>query len=150
MNSHQAKSTGPLPSRVVVVEDNEADVYLISLALREAGFPQAPVVFRDGEDAIASFRTSTCASMPELILLDLNLPRVDGKGVVEMLRAEPAFDRVPVMLMSSGMSPADEAKTQELRGCIYTPKPSSLEAFMSLGLAARDFWTHSHGTAVAV
>ncbi len=141
-----------LPSRVVLVEDNEADVYLVSMALREAGFPGDLTVFRDGEDAVASFRKAAASGseIPEMILLDLNLPRIDGKAVVEMLRANRAFDHVPVMLLSSTISPADAARAQEFRSCIYTTKPSSLDAFMTLGLAAKDFWRNTRETAATV
>jgi CheY-like chemotaxis protein len=139
-----------LPSRIVLVEDNEADVYLVSMALREAGFPGDLTVFRDGEDAIASFRQAAAASeVPEMILLDLNLPRIDGKAIVEMLRSSAAFDHVPVMLLSSAVSPADAAKTQEFRSCMLTVKPSSLDAFMELGATAKDFWLTNHEAATA-
>ncbi|HVW10120.1 MAG TPA: response regulator [Bryobacteraceae bacterium] len=141
-----------LPSRVVLVEDNEADVYLVSMALREAGFPGEPSVFRDGEDAVASFRKAAASAcdIPDLILLDLNLPRIDGKFIVEMLRGNRAFDHVPVMLLSSTISPADAAKTQEFRSCMYTTKPSTLDAFMALGRAAKDFWINNHQAAATV
>jgi CheY-like chemotaxis protein len=140
-----------LPSRIVLVEDNEADVYLVSMALREAGFPGDPTVFRDGEDALASFRAAASASeVPEMILLDLNLPRVDGKAIVETLRRNAAFDHVPVMLLSSAISPADAAKTQEFRSCMCTLKPSSLDAFMALGVAAKNFWVNTHEAAATV
>jgi CheY-like chemotaxis protein len=131
-----------MPSRVVLVEDNEADVYLMSMALREAGFPSELTVFRDGEDALASFRKAVgCASeIPDMVLLDLNLPRIDGKAVVEMLRGNRAFDHVPVMLLSSTISPADVAMAQRFSSCMYTTKPSSLDAFMDLGKAAKNFW----------
>jgi CheY-like chemotaxis protein len=131
-----------MPSRVVLVEDNEADVYLVSMALREAGFASELNVFRDGEDALACFRKAAgCASeIPDMILLDLNLPRIDGKAIVEMLRGNRAFDHVPVMLLSSTISPADAAMARQFSTCMYTTKPSSLDAFMELGQAAKNFW----------
>ena len=141
-----------MPSRVVLVEDNEADVYLVSMALREAGFSADLTVFRDGEDALASFRSALGAAseLPDMILMDLNLPRVDGKAIIEVLRRNRAFDRVPVMLLSSTISPADAARAREFTSCMYTTKPSSLDAFMELGQAARNFWLTTRETAAAV
>ncbi|HVV45545.1 MAG TPA: response regulator [Bryobacteraceae bacterium] len=140
-----------MPSRVVLVEDNEADVYLVSMALREAGFPDL-TVFRDGEDALASLRKAagSGSEIPDMILLDLNLPRIDGKVIVEMMRGNRAFDHVPVMLLSSTISPADAAKAQEFRSCMYTTKPSTLDAFMELGQAAKNFWLTTREAAAAV
>jgi len=139
-----------MPSRVVLVEDNEADVYLVSMALREAGFPTDLTVFRDGEDALACFRKAVAASeIPDMILMDLNLPRIDGKAIIEMLRGNRAFDNVPVMLLSSAISPADAAKAQEFSSCMCTTKPSTLDAFMELGQAAKNFWLTSRETAAA-
>lgn len=141
-----------LPSRVVLVEDNEADVYLVSMALRDAGFPGDLTVFRDGEDALASFRkaAATASEIPEMILLDLNLPRIDGKAIVEMLRGNKAFDQVPVMLLSSTISPSDAARARKFRSCTCTTKPSSLDAFMALGQTAKDFWLTTREAAAAV
>src|SRR6185312_13778925 len=135
-----------MPSRVVLVEDNEADVYLMSMALREAGFPSELTVFRDGEDALASFRkaVASASEIPDMILLDLNLPRIDGKAIVEILRGNRLFDRVPVMLLSSTISPADAARAHEFSSCMYTTKPSSLDAFMTLGETAKNFWLTEH------
>jgi len=139
-----------MPSRVVLVEDNEADVYLVSMALREGGSPDL-TVFRDGEDALASLRKAAGSTneIPDMILLDLNLPRIDGKAIVEMMRGNRAFDHVPVMLLSSTISPADAAKAQEFSSCIYTTKPSSLDAFMELGQAAKQFWLTTREAAAA-
>ena len=140
-----------MPLRVMLVEDNEADVYLVSMALREAGFPDL-TIFRDGEDALASLRKAarSVSEIPDMILLDLNLPRIDGKAIVEMMRGNRAFDHVPVMLLSSAISPADAARAQEFRSCMYTTKPSSLDAFMELGQAAKNFWLTSRETATTV
>ncbi len=142
-----------MPERVFLVEDNEGDVYLISLALQQAGFPQAAQVFRDGAEAIEFLREpcqTTLESLPELILVDMNLPRVDGGEFVEMLRANPAYDGIPVMLLSSSRSPEDAAKAEKFRKCMYALKPSNLTDFMKIGMIAKDFWLRSKPLAAAV
>ena len=141
------------PSRVVLVEDNEGDVYLVRLALREAGFPQDLTVFRDGADAIAAFRNARSTAnetLPDLLLVDLNLPRLGGNDLVEILRTDPAFDGVPVILMSSSSSPEDRARANRFAKCIYALKPSNLPDFMKLGFTAREFWMQSRQMAAAV
>ena len=128
--------------RILLVEDNEGDIYLLSLALQSAGFPHHLTIFRDGAEAMAFLRDAVSggAALPELVLLDLNLPRVDGGTLIEMFRAEPALSGIPVILLSSSQSPGDMARAGRLRRCTFVIKPSDLASYMAIGSLAKDFW----------
>ena len=98
------------PARILIVEDNEGDVFLLSLALKQADFPHRVSVCRDGADAVRFLHKALSADssgLPELILLDINLPRMDGTTVLETLRAEKALSDIPVILLSSVRLPND-------------------------------------------
>jgi chemotaxis family two-component system response regulator Rcp1 len=133
------------PVRIFLVEDNEGDVFLLSMALDQARFSHSLTVFRDGADAMTFLRKSSAGTevLPDLVLLDLNLPRVDGTTLIEMFRAEPALCNIPVILLSSSRSPDDSARARQFSKCIFVVKPSDLSSYMGIGHLARDFWIQS-------
>ncbi len=134
------------PVRVLLVEDNESDIYLIRRALSEADFPHVLTVLSDGAEARAFLEregVTTEDPLPEIVLLDMNLPRVNGSALVELFRDRPALQNIPVVLLSSSQAPQDLARADELRRGIYFVKPSDLESFMDIGRRVKEFWTDS-------
>jgi CheY-like chemotaxis protein len=133
-------------ARILLVEDNEGDVFLISRALKEAAFPHILTVIRDGADAMALLNSKTSAKddpLPDLVMLDLNLPRVDGTALVELFRSQPVLQNIPVVLLSSSSAPHDRAKARELKRGMYVIKPSDLDSFMDIGRQVKAFWIRS-------
>jgi chemotaxis family two-component system response regulator Rcp1 len=125
--------------RLLLVEDNAADVVLMQEALREAGMNPDLEVASDGERAMDALRGG--AALPDLVLLDLNLPRKDGREVLEEAKADPALCEVPILVMTTSQSPADVAFAYRNHANAYIRKPNGLDALMSVTCAIRDFWT---------
>ena len=123
-----------------MVEDNPADAYLTTLALREQGLCQEITVLDDGEPALAYLKAQTpyqTAQRPDLVILDLNLKRVDGVEVLRWIRANPKMADLPVIVWSS--SPADaqgEAASQATR---YLEKPAGLDEYMNIGRVVAEY-----------
>ena len=120
---------------IFVVEDNPADVYLIKEALRAHGLLFDLKWMPDGEQAIAEFTGmhSGTAPTPDLILLDLNLPRVDGKEVLSRIRQNPSLRNTLVAILTSSDSPSDRRDTHALGANCYIRKPPTLDEFLTIG-----------------
>jgi CheY-like chemotaxis protein len=124
-----------LPPRIVVVEDNPGDVHLLRLALREAGVVCDLRVLEDGAEGMSLARREGrhADRLPDLIVLDLNLPKHDGLEVLAALRAQPAMRAVPVVVFSSSTSPSERARVEELGAEKFLAKPPDLDAFLAVG-----------------
>jgi chemotaxis family two-component system response regulator Rcp1 len=114
------------------VEDNPADVYLIEEALRTHGVSYEIKWLRDGEQALTLLSQGGLNS-PDLVLLDLNLPRVDGKEVLARIRQMPEFASTPVAIMTSSDSPQDRREMAQLGADCYIKKPPTLDEFLEVG-----------------
>jgi len=126
--------------QILIVEDNPADANLIEEALAEAQLNCGLSIMRDGARAIEFIeRLDADAShpCPDLILLDLNLPKVSGQEVLNRLRLIPRCKDVKVLIISSSNAPADRDRSMQLGASEYFRKPSSLEQFMALGSLVR-------------
>ncbi len=121
---------------VLLVEDNPADADLVEEAFTEANIDCNLFIVRDGAEAIA-FLEQLDADLfrlcPDLILLDLNLPKTSGAAVLERIRLSPKCKEVKVLIISSSDAPADRRRAMELGASGYFHKPSSLERFMEFG-----------------
>jgi CheY-like chemotaxis protein len=125
---------------ILMVEDNPADAYLTTFALRQQGLGQEITVLDDGETAIAYLKARTKfedAPRPELIILDLNLKRVDGMEVLRWIRANPAMADLPVIVWSS--SPADAQGEAASKATQYLEKPGDLDAYMTIGRVVAEY-----------
>ncbi|HEY2638194.1 MAG TPA: response regulator, partial [Solirubrobacteraceae bacterium] len=113
--------------RVLYVEDSPADLALVEEVLRTGGIPVALERVGDGEDALTRIRESP----PDLVLLDLRLPRLDGVSVVERLRADPraSVRRTPVVVLSSSAEPDDIGRAYDAGANCFLDKPIGFEAF---------------------
>jgi len=127
-------------TRVLLVEDNAADVVLLQEALREGGVELDLEVATDGERAMTDLRDGM---LPDLVLLDLNLPRKDGREVLAEMKADPALAEVPVIVLTTSQSPGDVAFAYRNHANAYVRKPNGLEQLIDVTRAIRDFWVAS-------
>ena len=128
--------SGDWKVRIVLVDDNPADVRLLRLALDNADLDCELIVIDDGAEALAFVRQQgqdARNSPPDLAVLDFNLPKIDGLQILKAMRENRAFTGVPVAVLSSGLSPRDMAKIQEFTLARYITKPSTLEEFLKIG-----------------
>jgi len=121
--------------RILIVDDNMADVHLLREALEAAGIPADLQVFSDGEKAIEYVDEieNDSAPCPALVILDLNLPRRTGAEVLEHLRRSQRCHAARVLIVTSSDSEKDRAKTASLGANGYFRKPSSYDAFLKVG-----------------
>jgi CheY-like chemotaxis protein len=128
---------------VLLVEDSPGDVALTVEALREARVETRLHVVRDGEDALAFLNRSdeyATAPRPDLVLLDLNLPRKSGREVLAEMKADARFRRIPVVILSTSTNEDDVAAAYDLAANCYVAKPVDLDQFISVIQAIDNFW----------
>jgi len=121
---------------ILLAEDNPADVFLIKEALRQNSIVCVLSTVDNGEKAARFVRRQgefTEAPRPNLIVLDLNLPRVDGSEILQIVRGTPELSEIPVLILSSSDAPYDRERTSKLGASGYIRKPSDLDQFMSIG-----------------
>ena len=139
-----ARARGPLgerPMRVLLIEDNPGDALLIRLALEQAGVRASCEVIADGEDAAAFVAGEVRAErLPDLVLLDLDLPGRNGKELLGLIRGAPALRDVPVIVLTGSESTSDRIETAALGANGYMLKAVRLEAFMRLGTQIGELW----------
>ncbi len=131
------------PIEILLVEDNPGDVRLTQEAVREAKIRNTLNVVNDGEQAIAYVRRQgeyADRPRPDLILLDLNLPRKDGREVLQDLKSDPDLHRIPVVVLTSSAAEQDILRTYDLYANAYVTKPVDLEQFMRVVSSIQDFW----------
>ncbi len=123
------------PMQIVLVEDNEGDVFLVRRALNQNSVPYEMRLARNGEDAlrIVAENENGHGQRPDIFVLDLNLPRLGGGQVLERIRSNPIFKDVPVIILTSSDSSRDRARALELGADRYFCKPTDLRSFMDLG-----------------
>jgi len=131
------------PIEILLVEDNLGDIRLVEEALRENKVRNALHVVRDGVDAMAFLRREgryADAPHPDLILLDLNMPKKDGREVLEEVKKDRALMRIPVVVLTVSSDEADILKTYDLHANCYITKPVELDDFIKIVKAIEDFW----------
>jgi CheY-like chemotaxis protein len=126
---------GSMPE-ILLAEDSPADVYLIREALREHGVDCALRVAADGKDVLTLL--SAQGAPPDLIILDLNLPRHDGIEILQRVRATDGMAHIAVVVLTSSDSPRDRLVATQLGATRYIKKPSSLEKFLELGAVFKE------------
>jgi chemotaxis family two-component system response regulator Rcp1 len=124
-------------SRILLAEDNDGDVFLVRRALEKRGLLHELVLAHNGEEALVWLDhhsgDSNGHTRPDLILLDLNLPRIDGGQLLSHIRKTDSFSRTPVIVLTSSDSPKDRQMALELGANLYFRKPTDLASFMDLG-----------------
>jgi len=128
---------------ILLVEDNPGDVRLTREALREGKVRNNLNVVDDGVKALAFLRREgeyAAAPRPDLVLLDLNLPRMGGREVLEAIKANPELRSIPVVVLTSSQAEQDIARAYELRANCYVTKPVDLDQFIAVVKSIEDFW----------
>lgn len=131
------------PIEILLVEDNPADVRLTEEALREGKVKNTLHVARDGVEALEFLRRQgkwKDASRPDLVLLDLNLPRKDGREVLGAIKDDDDLKTIPVVVLTTSSAEADILKSYKLHANCYIQKPVDLEQFVQVVKSIDDFW----------
>ena len=124
--------------RLLVVEDNATDVMLLQEALRAAGNRHEPDIARDGEEAMTHLRGP--GERPDLVLLDLNLPRKNGREVLAEVKADPDLCSIPIIVLTSSGAHPDIDFAYAHHANAYVRKPLGLERLTEFAATLRDFW----------
>jgi CheY-like chemotaxis protein len=128
---------------ILLVEDNPGDVRLTQEAFRDARLPIKINVTMDGEEALAYLRKEgsyTRATRPDLILLDLNIPKKDGREVLAEVKSDPTLHDIPVVVLTTSNAEQDIQKTYNLEVNAYINKPVDFDRFFDIVQKIEDFW----------
>jgi CheY-like chemotaxis protein len=130
-------------NQIWLAEDNEADVRLMEEALHEHGLRYQLLVCRDGEEALrlADSAGIDDAPCPDLLILDLHLPKVDGPAVLRHFRANDNCRNTPVFVLSSSVSPKDRSYVEAFEGVSFVQKPMGLDEYLGVGRLVKDVLT---------
>ena len=138
---------------ILVAEDNVADIYLLREALHEHSVECGLLIFEEGASALAfilnSARGSLAQERPDLFILDLNLPKVDGRSLLQNLRTLPEFKHAPVIVWTSSTSARDRQESKRLGATAHFDKPSNLDAFMTIGAIVKSMLEDIVAAAIA-
>ena len=128
---------------ILLIEDNPSDIRLTQEALKESKLKNILHVVEDGEEALAYLYQHPPygqAPKPDLILLDLNLPNLDGREVLGQIKQDPALNHIPVVVLTTSDAVEDIMKSYQLYANCYITKPIDLEQFVKVVNAIEDFW----------
>jgi chemotaxis family two-component system response regulator Rcp1 len=128
---------------ILLVEDSPGDVRLTVEALKEAKVANRLSVVPDGVEAMAFLRQKGSykdAARPDIILLDLNLPRKDGREVLAEIKDDPKLKQIPVVVLTTSRAESDILKAYDLHANCYITKPVDFKQFMTVVKSIEDFW----------
>lgn len=128
---------------ILLVDDNPDDVELTVEALSETKLANRIAAVEDGVEALAYLRKEgkyANVTTPSLILLDLNMPKKDGREVLEEIKADPLLRRIPVVILTTSQAEEDILRSYELHANCYISKPVDLKQFMKVVKTIDDFW----------
>lgn len=131
------------PIDILLVEDNPGDVRLTREALKEGKIKNNLFVTKDGVEALAFLHKEgefEDVPRPDLILLDLNMPRMDGRELLQKIKRETDLRRIPVVVLTTSKSEEDIIKSYDLHANCYITKPVDLDQFINVVKTVEDFW----------
>jgi chemotaxis family two-component system response regulator Rcp1 len=131
------------PVQILLVEDNPGDVRLTIEALKEAKVLNQLTVVKDGIEALSLLRRQgqyARVARPDLILLDLNLPKKDGREVLSEIKADDNLKHIPVVILTTSQDEQDVLKSYNLYANCYITKPVDLDQFITVVKSIEDFW----------
>ena len=131
------------PIQILLVEDNPADIDLTREGFEVGKLKNDLHVVTDGIEAMRFLRKEgehASAPRPDLMLLDLNLPKKDGREVLAEIKQDPGLQRIPVVILTSSDAEEDVVKSYQLHANCYIRKPVNLERFMKIVSTVEDFW----------
>jgi CheY-like chemotaxis protein len=132
-----------MPIEILLVEDSPGDIRLTQEAFRTCSLPVRLHVATDGVEAMKFLRregASVLAPRPDLILLDLNLPRMDGREVLSLIKNDDNLKTIPTVILTTSDAETDIVKSYQLQANCYLSKPVQLDAFDALVKSVNDFW----------
>lgn len=141
MSLHRSQDLRPI--EILLVEDNPADARLTVESFKENKITNRISHVRDGISALAFLRREGSyadANRPDLILLDLNLPKLDGRKVLAEIKNDPKFRRIPVVVLTSSKAEEDVLKSYDLHANCYVTKPVDLDQFFDVMNSIEHFW----------
>ena len=131
------------PVEILLVEDSAGDVRLTQEALLESKIHNNLYVVRDGDEALRFLQREGeygDAVKPDIILLDLNLPKVDGREVLAAIKQDDNLKRIPVVILTTSQAEQDIVKSYDLHANCYITKPVDLDQFIVVVQSIQDFW----------
>jgi CheY-like chemotaxis protein len=131
------------PINILLVEDNPADARLTAEGLKRAKVLNQLHVVEDGESAVAFLRREgqwSDAPRPDIVFLDLNLPGMDGREVLSIVKEDPALQHIPIVVLTSSDADADILKAYKAKANCYVKKPVMFQEFLSTIKLIDDFW----------
>ncbi len=128
------------PISILLVEDNPGDVRLTVEALKEGKILNQMAVVADGIEAMDFLRNSDNQTRPDLIMLDLNLPRMSGREVLAAIKEDEALRRIPVVVLTTSDSEQDILDSYNMHANCYVTKPVDLEQFIKVVRSIEEFW----------
>ena len=134
---------GQAAVEILLVEDNAGDVRLTREIFKEGRMRNTLNAVGDGVEALKYLRREgefAGAAKPDLILLDLNLPKMDGRELLSVIKFDPELQRIPVVVLTTSTAEADVLRTYDLHANCYVVKPVRLDQFESAVRAIEDFW----------
>ena len=137
------EATVACTKHLLVVEDDPGDVLLTREALAGATGPLAVHVVEDGEEAVDFLRREgghSGAPRPDLVLLDLNLPRLDGREVLARIKSDPGLRSIPVVVLTTSKAVEDVRRSYELHANAFVTKPAELDRFLSVVRQVGEFF----------
>ena len=137
MSAWSAAAARRDPIELLLVEDNPGDVNLTRIALQQCAIASRLEVAGDGEEALRWLRAG---NRPDLILLDLNLPRMDGRELLAALKADPLLRMIPVVVFTTSEAEGDVLDSYHLHANAYIAKPIDMESFTEILRAIDHFW----------
>ena len=129
------------PVQILVVEDNQADVYLIQTALRDARIPNQVHTVWDGDEALDYLQRGD-VPLPDIVFLDLNLPKVDGHQVLASMKADPHLRRIPVIVVTGSARESDLLRAYDQQVAGYVVKPTRHDEYFAAIRAVKELWLH--------
>ncbi|MCI0562357.1 MAG: response regulator [Nitrososphaera sp.] len=128
---------------ILLLEDNAGDIRLLQEAFKECKVKSRLHVIENGEEGMAFLQRQgryAHAVRPDIILLDLNLPRKDGREVLAEIKRDPQLRQIPIIVLTTSQAESDVAKSYDLHGNCYITKPMDFDQFMSVVRSIADFW----------
>ena len=127
---------------ILLTEDNPADILLTEEAFEEAEFPHRLHVARDGIEALTFLRREENGELPtpDVILLDLNMPRLSGLELLDILKEDPHLQHIPVIVLTTSRAEEDVWRSYKLHANAYIPKPVSIGEFVEVIRSLGNFW----------
>ena len=140
---NDSKKSPAVPIDILLVEDDPSDVLLTKRSLKEVKLHNSLSVVKDGVEALQYLRGEgefSGASRPDLILLDLNMPRMDGRELLQNLKSDANLSQIPVVILTTSDAEKDITDAYQLQASCFVTKPVKLDEFTESIRQIRDFW----------